>query len=92
MVTASTPSGVMSRASLGLSTPYVVPEDNLEIVIAAAFAEVFELDSVGVNDDFFDLGGDSMAAANLSLLILERTGSDFPSQEVPGSLQSYLQR
>lgn len=78
MVTASTPSGVMSRASLGLSTPYVVPEDNLEIVIAAAFAEVFELDSVGVNDDFFDLGGDSMAAANLSLLILERTGSDFP--------------
>jgi acyl carrier protein len=33
---------------------------------------------VGLDDDFFDLGGDSLAAVQLVERILEETGTDLP--------------
>jgi thioesterase domain-containing protein len=78
MAMVSTPSGRVSRASLALPTSYVAPEGELETLIVKIFAEVFNLDWVGVNDDFFDLGGDSLIAETLSMLLSERTTSSFP--------------
>ena len=52
----------------------MAPVGELESQIAMIFAEVFSLDHVGVNDDFYDLGGDSLLAEDLSLAISERTG------------------
>jgi NADPH:quinone reductase-like Zn-dependent oxidoreductase/thioesterase domain-containing protein len=49
-----------------LSAPYVEPGNEIERGIAAIWAKHFELDSVGINDDFFDLGGDSLLAVQLS--------------------------
>lgn len=37
-----------------------------ERVIAAVWADVLELPSVDVHDDFFDLGGNSIAAARIT--------------------------
>jgi acyl carrier protein len=65
---------LVRRASLALSTPYVAPVGELELQIAGIFAEVFTLDHIGANDDFYDLGGDSLLAEVLSLAISERTG------------------
>ncbi len=71
-------SSTMERASLGLPTPYVAPEGQLETLIAKIFAGVFGLDRVGADDDFFDIGGDSLVAETISMEILQQTGREFP--------------
>src|SRR5262245_34002608 len=65
------------RASLRLPLLYMAPEGETETLVANLFAEVFKLDRVGVNDDFFDLGGDSLIAEVFSLRIRELTGQEF---------------
>jgi len=46
-----------------LETEYVAPRNETEEAVARVFAEVLNLDCVGANDDFFDLGGSSLLAA-----------------------------
>jgi thioesterase domain-containing protein len=70
-------SSEMSRANLRLPLPYVAPASETETLVANLFAEVFKLDRVGVNDDFFDLGGDSLIAEIFSMRIHELTGREF---------------
>lgn len=48
-----------------LSVAYVPPAQPLEAALVALWADVLELDTVGVTDDFFDLGGDSLMAAEV---------------------------
>jgi thioesterase domain-containing protein len=67
----------MSRTSLRLPLPYATPEGETETLVASLFAEVFKLDRVGVNDDFFDLGGDSLIAEIFSMRLRELTGHEF---------------
>ena len=66
-----------SRASLRLPLPYAAPQSETEALVTSLFAEIFNLDQVGVNDDFFDLGGDSLIAEVFSMRVRERTGHDF---------------
>jgi acyl carrier protein len=68
---------LIRRANLPLSSPYVAPEDEFELLLAKIFAEVFSLDHVGIDDDFYELGGDSLLAEVLSLAISDRTGHSF---------------
>ncbi|MEQ8464527.1 amino acid adenylation domain-containing protein [Coleofasciculus sp. E1-EBD-02] len=48
-----------------LEIEFVAPRTPIEKVIASLFAEVLTLDQVGINDNFFDLGGDSIRGAIL---------------------------
>jgi hypothetical protein len=50
------------------ASEYVAPRTPQEAVLAAVWTEVLHLERVGVHDDFFDLGGDSI----LSLQIIAR--------------------
>ena len=68
---------LIARESLSLSTSYEAPESVLESLIAEIFAQALGLKRVGVNDDFFDLGGDSLGAEIISMNISERTGQTF---------------
>lgn len=48
-----------------LTSEYVEPRDDLEKAIAASWQQALGLAAVGVNDNFFALGGDSLAATAL---------------------------
>ena len=63
-----TPNGKLDRRALPapsverpeLSAPYQLPTDDIERRVCAAFAAVLGFDRIGRNDNFFDLGGNSL--------------------------------
>ncbi len=55
---------------------YVEPQNEIEEKICNAFEKVLKLDRVGTNDDFYELGGDSLSAIELiSILELPKLNS-----------------
>jgi thioesterase domain-containing protein/acyl carrier protein len=56
----------------------IAPRDELERRLARAFAEVLGRSAVGIHDDFFDAGGDSLAALRLGILIERESGHELP--------------
>ncbi|MFJ9120285.1 AMP-binding protein [Streptomyces sp. NPDC102394] len=68
-----TAGGRVDRASLPAAAvddgTYRAPRNHTERVLAAVFADALELDQVGIDDDFFDLGGNSLRAIRVVGLI-----------------------
>lgn len=48
---------------------YIAPTNDTEKEICNAFEKIFNIERVGINDDFFILGGDSLAAIKLISII-----------------------
>jgi thioesterase domain-containing protein len=67
----------LRRSDFMLNGPLVPAGTPLEATIMSAFRDTFELDEVGAEDDFFELGGDSLSAEVLTLNIRKQTGRDF---------------
>ena len=57
---------------------YVAPRNDVEREIAELWAETLDVERVGVEDDFFSLGGDSILGAELLARIAERNGRQLP--------------
>ena len=61
-------SGKLDRKSLPIpdtndfKSSYVEPTNEIEKAICEAFSKVLKLTRVGINDDFYELGGDSISA------------------------------
>src|SRR5262249_20341463 len=68
-----TPSGKVDRRALPdpgnsrpeLDTPFVMPTTPIEKQLARIWAQILDLDQVGIHDNFFDLGGHSLAATRV---------------------------
>jgi nonribosomal peptide synthetase DhbF len=77
-----TAGGRVDRASLPEPAfdgeKYRAPRDHTERVLAEAFADVLELDRVGIDDDFFDHGGNSLRAIRLTGLIRAELNQEVP--------------
>jgi aspartate racemase len=73
-----TPSGKVDRQALPApdhATPektFVAPRIPAEETLAAIWAEVLGIERVGVYDDFFDLGGHSLAVTQIVSRVVER--------------------
>jgi acyl carrier protein len=46
----------------------------MELLVAESWREILRLERVGASDNFFDLGGDSLAAIESALVLERRTG------------------
>lgn len=57
-----------------LDTPFVAPRTELEQQLADIWAELLDLDEVGMDDDFFALGGDSLLAMRMVTTVEQATG------------------
>lgn len=57
---------VRRHARAELSTPYLAPRDARESALAQVWQEVLGLDRVGVDDNFYELGGDSVMAIQIA--------------------------
>ncbi|HEY0020529.1 MAG TPA: amino acid adenylation domain-containing protein [Longimicrobium sp.] len=81
-----TASGKLDRRALPAPRPadpddasaHVEPRTELEETIAAAWREVLGVPRVGVHDDFFGLGGNSLVALRLLARIRQATGAEVP--------------
>lgn len=62
------------RERPSLPNDYVAPRTALEHQMAAVWSEVLEIEQVGVTDSFFDLGGDSLRAAQVVSRLRDRHG------------------
>lgn len=68
-----TPSGKMNRLALPepgtarpeLDIPFVAPRTPAEDTLAEIWSDVLGLDEVGIHDDFFELGGNSLQAVQI---------------------------
>ncbi|MEE8523718.1 MAG: amino acid adenylation domain-containing protein [Thermoanaerobaculia bacterium] len=69
--------GVLARPALTRQdqvSRFVAPRSALEARVAELWREQLKLDRVGVDDDFFSLGGNSLSAVQLSYRISESSG------------------
>jgi acyl carrier protein len=64
------------------STGYVAPRTPVETVLCAIWEEVLGVSPVGVNDNFFDLGGHSIALTRIVSRVAERFDVDIPLAEL----------
>lgn len=82
-----TPSGKVDRRALpppqaARSNPHVAfrpPRDEEERRVCEAWAEALEVGEVGMDDDFFDLGGDSLSAVRMLAWVEEILGAKIPA-------------
>jgi amino acid adenylation domain-containing protein/non-ribosomal peptide synthase protein (TIGR01720 family) len=58
--------------------PYVPPRNLTEAALARIWADVLAVDRVGVDDDFFALGGDSILSIRVAARLREQFGATLP--------------
>ncbi len=70
------PAPKVSRSKLGAT--YVAPSTDLERKIVELWRQVLKLEQVGVNDNFFDLGGNSLSIIELNSRLKDSLGKEIP--------------
>jgi FkbH-like protein len=71
-----------SQRELRSGRAYVAPQDGLEKAIAAEWSAILRLDKVGRDDNFFDLGGNSLLLVQLNGNLIGRLGRDISVTEM----------
>jgi acyl carrier protein len=61
---------------------YVAPRTDLEATVVGLFSEVLGGEAIGVEDEFFDLGGNSLVAVQLIALIRKRIQVKLPMRSL----------
>jgi acyl carrier protein len=85
-----TPAGKVDRAELAdpgterpeLDTPFVASRTPVEQQLTVIWAEVLALDQVGIHDNFFDLGGHSLAAMRVVSRVIKQFQLELPLQSL----------
>jgi acyl carrier protein len=99
-----TPSGKIDRKVLGLiefepgpEIEYVAPRTDIETRVAEIWKEILNRDKVGINDNFFDLGGNSLGIIQVNLKLKDVFKQDIPAlvmfeHSTVSALAQYLEK
>jgi amino acid adenylation domain-containing protein/non-ribosomal peptide synthase protein (TIGR01720 family) len=68
-------------SALDSNTLYVEAENPIQRQLLAMWRRFFGVDTIGIRDDFFQLGGDSLKAMNVAALIQKEMGVEIPLGE-----------
>jgi len=60
------------------SVPFTPPGDAIEVKLSAVWKKTLRIQQVGINDDFFELGGDSLMAMQLLLAMEQEFAEKVP--------------
>ena len=91
----TTTNGKLDRAALPapdrhrpeLANSHAAPRGEREVAIARAMGDLLDLDGIGRDDSFFDLGGSSLLASRLIAVL--KQGGALPDSASPGHLFSH---
>jgi acyl-CoA synthetase (AMP-forming)/AMP-acid ligase II/thioesterase domain-containing protein/acyl carrier protein len=78
------PTGKLQRTRLAehfaaaLRTPFAPPTDPLDLELTRIWRAILRLDRVGIDDNFFDLGGTSLSAVRMLAEVEAATGRRLP--------------
>lgn len=61
-----------------LTTPYKPPTGETQILLTTIWRQILDLEEVGIDDSFLDLGGDSLQAMRMLARCLNAFGVDIP--------------
>jgi enterobactin synthetase component F len=98
-----TPAGKLDRKALPMparsraATAYAEPVTDIERKLAALWQQVLGVERVGLHDNFFQLGGDSLSAVEMIARFPEHLGMELPlaslfEASTIAGLAAYLQR
>ena len=76
----------LSRAFESFKREIAPPEQPLQIQIAEVWAQFLKRDDIGIDDDFFDMGGDSLQATEMLLAIEEATKQAISPSDIRAQL------
>ncbi len=65
-----------------ISKPYIAPRNDQEATICSIMASLLKLERVGVKDDFFEIGGNSLLVTQLAMRLRQNYDTEFPLQEL----------
>jgi acyl carrier protein len=63
------PSALAKQKRPGLTTKYAAPGNEMEKAVVEIFERFFGIEPVGIDDDFYELGGDSLQSIQLAALL-----------------------
>jgi len=70
--------GLAAKLGLATSTPlrqaFVAPRTPIEKILAKRWADILQVEQIGIHDDFFASGGDSLLATHVLVHLYEITG------------------
>jgi thioesterase domain-containing protein/non-ribosomal peptide synthetase component F len=68
--------GIQATATppIPVAAPYAAPRTDLERTITSIWQNVFRSETIGIHDDFFDLGGHSLLLARMQTQLKNATG------------------
>jgi len=67
-----------SGKAIGIGIEYVPPGTKMEKLVASIWMETLKLDKMGIDDNFFDLGGNSLDIIKVNNRLREETGKNIP--------------
>ena len=84
-----TPSGKIDRKALpkpegviNFAEEYIAPSDDLERKLTEIWRELLNTEKIGINDNFFTLGGHSLKATTLAFKIHKEFAVELPLREI----------